>query len=124
MDFDIEKPREIPILAIAKELGIDVKGRKANCFIEHKDRNPSLSFNVEKNYWHCFGCGASGDGIKLVCKYFHMDFKGACSWLWKRFYGMDNSKMKSIRLTKKHNSKRTIKNHRGQITGVRLRNKR
>jgi DNA primase len=31
----------------------------------HEDKNPSLSFNLEKGVYHCFSCGASGNADKL-----------------------------------------------------------
>lgn len=32
----------------------------------HKDTNPSLSIDVVKNEWHCFGCDCKGDVIEWV----------------------------------------------------------
>ena len=32
----------------------------------HNDGNPSFGVNIEKNTFNCFGCGCSGDLIKLV----------------------------------------------------------
>ena len=33
---------------------------------DHDDNNPSFGVNVASNTYNCFGCGASGDLIKLV----------------------------------------------------------
>ena len=33
---------------------------------DHHDNNPSFGVNVASNTYNCFGCGASGDLIKLV----------------------------------------------------------
>jgi DNA primase len=33
---------------------------------DHNDNNPSFGVNVTSNTYNCFGCGASGDLIKLV----------------------------------------------------------
>lgn len=33
---------------------------------DHYDNNPSFGVNVDSNTYNCFGCGASGDLIKLV----------------------------------------------------------
>jgi|694.fasta_scaffold19730_3 DNA primase len=33
---------------------------------DHNDNNPSFGVNVASNTYNCFGCGASGDLIKLV----------------------------------------------------------
>ncbi len=32
----------------------------------HSEKTPSFTVNVEKNFYHCFGCGAHGDVIKFV----------------------------------------------------------
>jgi 5S rRNA maturation endonuclease (ribonuclease M5) len=33
---------------------------------EHTDKNPSLSFNMDKNVFHCFSCGFGGGTIKFL----------------------------------------------------------
>lgn len=38
---------------------------KINCPF-HSDKNPSLSFNVKKHIFHCFGCNMSGNAIELL----------------------------------------------------------
>jgi len=47
----------------------------------HADKNPSLSVNREKQVWHCFGCGASGDMITFVRKVKQLDFHQALEYL-------------------------------------------
>lgn len=32
----------------------------------HKEKTPSFNVNAERGFYHCFGCGASGDAIKFV----------------------------------------------------------
>lgn len=32
----------------------------------HKERTPSFYVIEQKGFWHCFGCGASGDAVKWV----------------------------------------------------------
>lgn len=34
-------------------------------FPDHNDGNPSFSYDDEKNVFHCFGCGRSGDVVNL-----------------------------------------------------------
>lgn len=43
------------------------KGYKVHCPF-HKETEPSLSINLAKNLWQCFGCGAAGDAVSLVQK--------------------------------------------------------
>lgn len=40
---------------------------KTNCLMpNHSDSSPSFGINTEKNYYNCFGCGSTGNIIKLV----------------------------------------------------------
>jgi DNA primase catalytic core len=91
----------IPILDVAVRLGIQVKNNKAICFI-HNDCHPSLSFNCNKNYWHCFGCNKSGSNIGLVENYNRCNTKEAILWLANEF-GIISTGLKII------SSKRTSK---------------
>lgn len=77
----------IPIVEVAKKLGIAVsKFNKAMCFTGHDKKTPSLSFNLNGNYFYCFGCLISGNPIKLVMIYLGYDYKEACKWLETNFY--------------------------------------
>ena len=84
-----DRLKDIPILDIASRLGLEVDSdNKANCFMPgHKDTHRSLSFNIEKNFFHCFGCEEnSGDTIKLVQNNFNCGFLEACNWLNREFF--------------------------------------
>jgi len=43
----------------------------------HKEKTPSFHVSVERNTWHCFGCGQGGDGFSFIEKIENVDFKGA-----------------------------------------------
>ena len=68
--------RATPIEGVADELGIKVVRHLALCPF-HGDRHPSLYFDVKRNRFKCFACGASGDVIDLVMKYNNVGFKEA-----------------------------------------------
>src|SRR5690242_10458551 len=34
--------------------------------VEHEDRRPSASLNLEKEVWHCAGCGRGGGALHLI----------------------------------------------------------
>lgn len=85
MYIEVNELKQIAILNVANELGIQIKSNKAMCFYGHDKKTPSFSLDVRRNLWHCFGCGAGGDTIKLVQEFLHIDFKLACSWLAERF---------------------------------------
>ncbi|VFP87749.1 DNA primase [Candidatus Erwinia haradaeae] len=40
----------------------------------HKEKNPSFVVNGEKQFFHCFGCGAHGNIIDFLMKYDHLTF--------------------------------------------------
>ncbi len=43
----------------------------------HGEKTPSFSVNPARQFYHCFGCGASGDVIEFVMKYQSVDFPEA-----------------------------------------------
>lgn len=86
MAFNLDQIRTIPILNVAERLKIDVRNKKANCFI-HEDKTPSMSFFEKKGSFKCFGCGEGGDVVSLVQKYTKMDFTTSCNWLQNNFLG-------------------------------------
>jgi DNA primase len=40
----------------------------------HGEKSPSFSVSPSKQFYHCFGCGASGDAIKFMTEYVGMSF--------------------------------------------------
>ena len=50
----------------------------------HQEKSPSFSVNAEEGFYHCFGCGASGDAISFVRNLDHMDFAEAVRFLAQR----------------------------------------
>ena len=58
-------------LSLAELIGQKVKlVRKGREFIGlcpfHREKTPSFTVNEEKEFYHCFGCGAHGDGIRFL----------------------------------------------------------
>ena len=43
----------------------------------HQEKTPSFSVSLEKQYYHCFGCGASGNAITFLRQTSGMDFMQA-----------------------------------------------
>lgn len=72
--------RSLPIEEVAARLGIEVNRHKALCPF-HNDHHASLSFNLRKNTYRCFACGAHGDTIDLVRHLLYKDFREACLYL-------------------------------------------
>lgn len=69
-----------PIESVAERLGMKVVHHKALCPF-HADRTPSLAFNVRKNRFRCYACGAHGSAIDLTMKYLNKSYREALAWL-------------------------------------------
>lgn len=56
----------------------------------HNEKTPSFVVSESKQIFTCFGCGATGDVLEFVKRYYNLDFKGAVEMLGKE-YGIDTS---------------------------------
>ena len=54
------------------------------CCPFHHEKTPSFSVNAAEGFYHCFGCGASGDVIGFVKNYENVDFMQAVQILAAR----------------------------------------
>ncbi|MDD5267482.1 MAG: DNA primase [Methylococcales bacterium] len=54
----------------------------------HTEKTPSFSVNRSKQFFHCFGCGASGNAISFLMDFSHLDFVEAVEDL-ATFAGVD-----------------------------------
>jgi len=69
-------------LSLAEIVGEKVKlTRKGRVFFGlcpfHHEKTPSFSVNEEKEFYHCFGCGAHGDAIGFLMEKDHYSFMEA-----------------------------------------------
>ena len=78
--IDLDEIRATPIEEVAENLGIGLVRHMALCPF-HNDKHPSLHFDLKKNRYKCFACGASGNVIDLVMRYNNMEFKEAINWI-------------------------------------------
>ena len=54
----------------------------------HNEKTPSFVVSEQKQIYTCFGCGATGDVISFVERYYNLDFRGAVEQLAKE-YGIE-----------------------------------
>ncbi len=54
----------------------------------HNEKTPSFSVSRNKQFYHCFGCGAGGNAISFLMDYNHLDFVEAVEDL-AAFTGLD-----------------------------------
>ena len=59
------------------------KDYKANCPF-HEEKTPSFTVSQDKQFFHCFGCGAHGSAIGFLMDYEHMSFPEAVRDLAQR----------------------------------------
>ncbi len=82
--------RLLQVADIVEVVGSYVDLRKSGsnymaCCPFHEERSASFSVNQVKGFYHCFGCGASGDSIKFVMEFEKLSFVEALEKLARRF---------------------------------------
>ena len=87
------------LVQLFKEYGMEPKKQGKNYKVIcpfHEDEEPSLSINVEKNLWQCFGCGTGGDAIKLVQDIEKVGFVEAVGKLAKQAERLEDLKLRGL----------------------------
>lgn len=63
---------------IGRRIPLKKAGRSYKaCCPFHNEKTPSFNVNQQKGFYHCFGCGASGDALRFIMDYEHLDFVSA-----------------------------------------------
>ena len=75
--------QSITIREAAERYGIEVGRNSMACCPFHDDKNPSMKLN--KDYFYCFGCGATGDVIGLTARLYNLSPKEAAEKLARDF---------------------------------------
>ncbi len=73
----------------------------------HNENTPSFSVNSDKQFFHCFGCGAGGDALKFVMDYEHLDFVPAVEEL-ARVAGVEVPREESEQDRKRHQQQKSL----------------
>jgi DNA primase len=67
---------------IGKRVSVTRAGREFKaCCPFHKEKTPSFTINDDKQFYHCFGCGAHGDVIGFVMQHDNLSFIDAVEML-------------------------------------------
>ena len=77
----------VDLVDLISSYGVSVKtagGSKKACCPFHNEKTPSFNINEAKGFYHCFGCGESGDAIKFVEKMEGLSFVDAVKKLAER----------------------------------------
>jgi hypothetical protein len=83
--------KRVPILGVARALGLTIRRGKAKCWRvanhRHGDVDPSLSFFEKRNRCRCFVCDTHGghSNVDLVMGVLNCDLGSAVRWIAERF---------------------------------------
>ena len=78
-------PRTDIIDVISERISLKKAGRNHQALCPfHKEKSPSFTANQDKQFYYCFGCGASGNALGFVMDHDHTDFPEAVETLAKR----------------------------------------
>lgn len=58
------------------------------CCPFHHEKTPSFTVSPDKQFYYCFGCGASGSALSFIMEYDHLDFPQAVEIIAKQL-GLD-----------------------------------
>jgi DNA primase len=88
MDFAQQLKSQIDIVSVIGER-VPLKKRGTHSYIGlcpfHQEKSGSFNVHQEKQFYKCFGCGASGDVIKFVMEYENVTFLEAITELSERY---------------------------------------
>lgn len=63
---------------IDNRIGLKKAGKNFKaCCPFHEEKTPSFNVNPDKQFYHCFGCGAGGNAISFIMDYDKVDFPNA-----------------------------------------------
>lgn len=80
--IDEVKSKSDIVSTISKHLTLQKKGKTYwACCPFHYEKTPSFAVNEAEQFYHCYGCGESGDVIKFIQKYENLSFVEAVKYL-------------------------------------------
>ncbi len=78
-ETDLQRARQAIVAVVSKYIpDLKKKGHEyIACCPFHQEKSPSFTVNEDKEIFHCFGCGASGDSIEFVTRIENCTFQEA-----------------------------------------------
>lgn len=97
---------EVTIERAAERYGIRANSRGFALCPFHAEKTPSFKLYPRSNSFYCFGCGASGDVIKLVQRLFNISFRQAILRIGSDFGIYEDRSAQNRRLSEKLRAER------------------
>ena len=72
-----EIKKQVSLTDVLEKHNIKLNDNGFCCCPFHNEKTPSFSIYKEKERYHCFGCGKSGDVITFIMDYYNISFKEA-----------------------------------------------
>lgn len=106
-----ERAREAPILDVIQGLGGIELHRRGRSWVGlcpfHRERTPSFTVAPDKRMFHCFGCGAGGDGIAFIARLRGLSSLEAARLICRHFgLAVDKDPAESARLRREAKARR------------------
>ncbi|HLQ86159.1 MAG TPA: DNA primase [Salinisphaeraceae bacterium] len=80
IDSVLERTDIVPLIEARVPLKKTGREYQARCPF-HDERTPSFTVSPQKQFYHCFGCGAHGTAISFLMEYDRMEFRDAIGLL-------------------------------------------
>ena len=86
-DIDLVRSRADIFTLISRYVNLNKRsGRFIGLCPFHNEKTPSFSVDVDKGFWHCFGCGKGGDSITFAMEINRFDFLEAVEFLAEMYH--------------------------------------
>lgn len=106
-EADLSAARSDIVDTISRFIQLSKSGKDYSaCCPFHNETTPSFTVSNEKQFYHCFGCGAHGDAISFVMEYEGKSFHDAVERITGSLPSTDNAQ--STNRTKTHTPKPSV----------------
>ncbi|SFC14511.1 DNA primase [Marinospirillum celere] len=86
----------------------------------HNEKSPSFSVSPDKQFYYCFGCGASGNALSFLMEHDHLDFVESVETL-ARMQGLEVPREEGVQTSAAREQERQAKEKQlGQVRAMQL----